>query len=619
MDSLGPRIGSGTKMEILANPNGSKNRLPGDSEAGPENRTFKDLLPEKKSEPKTGEKSPALTRTDKERRSGQVESKEPQKVSRPQVKAEKKAKKGTGNEQAMQKFMDSMESEFGITPERMLEAMAKLDPEELSRSPEETAPELIGNLKLDKEDEAGALAAYMVFLQQWQPPQSDRPELRDKDLAVAMFGPLAVPQATMPAQGSEGKAAISAGERRLQLNRSLDQLNDRFFRTNMTAEGQPSELMAVDPENDETNLVPTRDLSEPSLQARERKTMAALGLGTVSAGLGQDVSGAAREVWIDPNLAGQATGDDPSVVAATAGEDGPVAGEDPRSTGELEKLLQRLHVSASALGESSAKPMTVAMASAKPLDVSALQVPGLGWVAHQAVQSDDSHGDLGSDSDGSNSENGSSGLERQLHGGDFAQALLNPQGKSLTNAGSAVGGAALFETTSNAQSPMDAIKEQAQFIVQKGGGEAKIRLNQEGMGDVLLKVNVRDGRVNIDIATDNHDTKKLIESSIADLKSSLASHKLSVDSVKVDVGQGDLGQSQQRNMEFNQDQARQQARQFLSQFRDEMAGRRDPFVEMAGIKAYGRKRAEPDRMEASGPATAPRRVSGRGENMNLVA
>ena len=61
-------------------------------------------------------------------------------------------------------------------------------------------------------------------------------------------------------------------------------------------------------------------------------------------------------------------------------------------------------------------------------------------------------------------------------------------------------------------------------MIKDGGGEMKIQMNPEGLGEVNLKVLVEDGNVNIEMIADNKDAKKLMEKGLLDLKANLAQH-----------------------------------------------------------------------------------------------
>ncbi|MEQ1877699.1 MAG: flagellar hook-length control protein FliK, partial [Bdellovibrionia bacterium] len=153
----------------------------------------------------------------------------------------------------------------------------------------------------------------------------------------------------------------------------------------------------------------------------------------------------------------------------------------------------------------------------------------------------------------------------------------------------------------------------AQLLIQKGGGEMKIQMQPEGMGNVDLKVSVQDGKVDIRMMAENNDTKRLLESGLADLKDNLLSHKLNVETLKIDVnpnkGHSDLEQqfaNQQREM----------ARDFLGQFRQQNQAGRQQFLDTTGMKSYG-KRGKP--MTPADMPIAANRVKDSSRKLDLVA
>jgi flagellar hook-length control protein FliK len=121
----------------------------------------------------------------------------------------------------------------------------------------------------------------------------------------------------------------------------------------------------------------------------------------------------------------------------------------------------------------------------------------------------------------------------------------------------------------------------SQSLIQKGGGEMKIQLSPEGLGNVHLEIKVKDGQVGIQMMADTQEAKKLLETSMNDLKLSLADHKLNLNHVKVDV-------SEQSSNNMQQNFKREEARDFLGQFRqfnESFRGSND----IAASRAYGKK------------------------------
>lgn len=123
---------------------------------------------------------------------------------------------------------------------------------------------------------------------------------------------------------------------------------------------------------------------------------------------------------------------------------------------------------------------------------------------------------------------------------------------------------------------------QAQFMIKKGGGEMKVRLTPEGLGEVAMRVNVRDGQVSVEMITESNEAKSLIEKGLGDLKATLASHKLNVDHIKVDLAQNTAKDFQQQH----ENAGRHQAQQFMEEFRQDNQQWRQSFYDVPGAKAY---------------------------------
>jgi flagellar hook-length control protein FliK len=167
---------------------------------------------------------------------------------------------------------------------------------------------------------------------------------------------------------------------------------------------------------------------------------------------------------------------------------------------------------------------------------------------------------------------------------------------------------------------MQRIIENAKILTQNGGGEMQMKLSPEGLGDMQLKVIVANGKVDLELKTQNHEVKKLMESTINELKSSLAQHSLSVDKVKVDVGAQDSNSSGDSFLkQFQMNDNREQARQFLGQFRENNSSQRNNMFDLPGFKNYQSQRGD-DLEPVSNRNVRPRVMEGnKGQGLNLVA
>ncbi|MBC7741668.1 MAG: flagellar hook-length control protein FliK [Bdellovibrionaceae bacterium] len=115
------------------------------------------------------------------------------------------------------------------------------------------------------------------------------------------------------------------------------------------------------------------------------------------------------------------------------------------------------------------------------------------------------------------------------------------------------------------------IMSQAKFLVTKGGGEMKVTMSPEGMGEVQLKVLLQDGKVNIEIQTQDKSVKKMIEDSLSELKSGLAAHRLSVEHVRIEtVNATNTDNNAGFQSNLNQGGSEGKQREFWNQFQQNL-------------------------------------------------
>ncbi|MBX7231958.1 MAG: flagellar hook-length control protein FliK [Bdellovibrionales bacterium] len=152
----------------------------------------------------------------------------------------------------------------------------------------------------------------------------------------------------------------------------------------------------------------------------------------------------------------------------------------------------------------------------------------------------------------------------------------------------------------------------AQFLAQKGGGEMKITLAPEGLGEVSMKVAVNSGQVSIQMVAESNEAKKIIEKGLVDLKSSLLSHDLKVNHIRVDTP-GDISKQMTQNQDDSQ---RQFAQQFMQQFQQENNEWRRGFFDLPGAKIYRSQKEVAEKAEVLRPSS---RGNESAQRLNLVA
>lgn len=120
------------------------------------------------------------------------------------------------------------------------------------------------------------------------------------------------------------------------------------------------------------------------------------------------------------------------------------------------------------------------------------------------------------------------------------------------------------------------IMNKAQYLVHKGGGEVSVRMSPEGLGELHLKVIFQDGKLNVEMQTQNKDIKKLVEDSLSELKSGLAAHRLSLEHVKINTVEAtNADNNAQFQSNLNQSGSQSQAREQWREFQGNLNGHSD--------------------------------------------
>jgi flagellar hook-length control protein FliK len=513
--------------------------------------------PKKTSETSNGERSEKRSADDQNEVADSKEAPPPR-----QGKPEEVGKKKWQRQQAIKEFMDSFEGEFQIPPTRLVEAMAKLDDQQLAQPPEETAKVVIDQLGLSQDDAERAQALYAGLLVQL------------KQIAVV---PAKVPEGTLMMgafnmQNIQHRAAAQQ-ERQVTLNASVDRLTQKFWQS----PGELSQHMeATELADDEI----TQSLQQPM---NAQKAISEL----------------------PPHLQGQMKEvASPALLAALAAQKMQAANENAQEEVMVEGDSNNLKNEFQKASEAPALPVQGLSANAiKPVAASSF-AEGLSKIESSATELKDSLSGLESASVAQ--------VKPEALKGDVLMGAPAPLATPTHQA----------PTEAEQQAAVQQVLKQAQFLVKKGGGEMNVQMTPEGLGTVHLKVMLQDGKVNLQMSADTHEAKKTIESSLAELKTSLAAQKLSMDNVRVDVvGQTSTDTATQNQTQSNNHGQRDQTRQFWNQFNENFGsqGRRESFSEVPNLRSYGVKRDPLQPIETTSQARSSRKVEGKGSGLNLVA
>lgn len=522
-------------------------------------------------------------------------------------------------QQAVLEFMDGMQAKFGVAPATIISAFAQLDEKTLGGRPEDAMAQLLAQLQIPAGQMKDAEAMYQKMVQATgESALNERLGVGKKVVNLEILAP--------------------KEQRRVELNSSLDTMSDKFFRRGQLLGGESTDGAMNDPlskmgfAQSQQGVVPGLeqgvDTSVESVENRnesssggENKTDGkglGLGLGALT-GAGLVAGGAMKSA--SGTTAQAMTAAAQSSAGSAVESVGHSLSEEASEFGATEESMDEFLAGDGGNGQSLAQNSPSAMNSADTIAGFGASLAGAGAAASKAVAAY-----AGSADDSKQAES-----EVNV---DTGQPNLNAvgTGPSQTAAAKAANlspSAMILQgpqaSSEQQQENINEIIRQAQVVMKRGGGEMKIQLTPEGLGQVNLKVNVQDGQVNVQMMTENDAAKKLLENGLTDLKAQLAAHKLHVETLKVDM-QSDAGMKkfEQNFGEQQREQARQFASDFMGQFRDERQHFYSNFMDRPGTKGYGRsqKRASIEPTPADGVQAANSRGGNGGDGsrrLNLVA
>ena len=501
-------------------------------------------------------------------------------VPRADNKVESRPVNGTENQtqpmtpkSAMSVFLAKMQQELGVEPEEVLKAFSELSPEQLLVSPEQSAEALIAKLKLSPVESDKALGLY------------------NEMLAMTAVAGLSQ-QMIKNNQSAEFKVMTEKDQQLMNLRSSISNMSDKFFMTGHhapvrhtvdqqsriaeayatqlpMAEGQPEFIQKNDNyENANQQQLLGAELAWDQGLASETAAFSETGFDISQTGLTPTDSAEVSELQLKEIFSKNFA---PSDIATDIPEDA---------------VLNRSSVSAEL-----------------PLDIASIETES-GFINLGAGLNAESGNDSASAFGSDTSENFDSQNQTPLREGQFTNPVK-------TESNFAVG--MPKATPADVQSNVKEIITQARFLADKGGGEMKVSLNPEGLGELSLKVKMVNGQVNVEMITASDEAKKVLERGLGELKESLAVHKLHLDSVKIEQGK-DISQhmdQQQKDLE----QGFQQ--KFLSDFRERNQGFRREMFEL-GSASQPRSQTR-DRANNEIYGSSQKKKSDASRRLDLVA
>lgn len=534
----------------------------------------------------------------------------------------------TEREKAILKFMDSFESEFGVPPQRMVAAMAGLSQQESSLPPEQTADLVIEKLHLHDDEKEKAQAVYVGFLLQLNATRSlsmnaDTQDQIQGDSKPSQAGNL------LNMNGATQTASLNANQQRAA---TVTAATSAAAAAAMAAAYAGDKVTAKDVGLDSSSDFLEGDSASPPVfqktvlgkESLLEKSLVGVSL-PKDASLGKDASLAiSRELQGDINsdakVEGKSTSQNRSLETRDLSSALIAANQMQGSESEANRnFSQQQHQQSSErqVGQVAQEGQQSLKGSSK----TRLPNEGLG---QKKVRVDELNFRQLADS---------------LSGDRVGAQGQSDLGRNVSNLAPSAGGGSELEMARSGSFDQEAnIKEimsQAQVLIKNGGGEMKVKMTPEGLGELQMKVSVIDGKVSVQMMTESREAKAAIESSLADLKTSLSAQKLSVEHMKIDVvgsssesaklGFGTNGGSHSESRsesgpDSNPNFQRDSTRQFWNQFQQNFGNRsqRENLFEVMPKGYASRKPYEP--LEA--PTISTQRASlsrGKGSELNLVA
>lgn len=488
-------------------------------------------------------------------------------------------------------FLRKMKDKLGVSAEDVVKAFSSLSAEDLRKPPQETVNQVVSALGLTDQNQALARQYFQQLIQKTQ-AHSMGEELATSDKQINL---------TLMSQREMDRKAVSE---------SLEKMNEKFFvkdQPKVSATEGLKDPKLVQDANAQDSTAPEVNEDLMALKALKDDPSAA-----------QDFSPEARrsldaltaEMKPVQNPSGKVDQLIQNFVQSKAGfqsqdVDGKVNSKESTSNSNksASALLSAQGLTANpdaplAMAASALAPAAHAPLAASTPMMSATQLNQmLGRLSGESSDTDSDQGD-----DAKNSSLLTAGL---VNGGPKSTGPLNAQNDFQTQ---------LTNVKNPGPVTVPDLIQKAQIMIKDGGGEMKVTMHPEGLGEVALKVSVDQGRVNVQMITESDEAKRLIQHQLGELKSSLSQNHLQLNDIKVDTA-SNLGKQLEQQYHDAQRQATQQQ---WDQFRQDSQGWRRSFFDTGSAKQYrGQGDAQRDVQAPTSTASARSRLGNK--RLDLVA
>jgi flagellar hook-length control protein FliK len=483
-------------------------------------------------------------------------------------------------------FLRKMKEDLGVSAEDVLHAFGSLSKEDLAKPPTETVDKVVMALGLNDQQAMLAKQYFQELIHKTQ-SRSLGEELNTSGKQI-------------------GLSLMSERELdRKNVQRRLDQMNESFFMQGQYARPmQPAPQTAAQRMAQNPMAQPNSVRIDGDGEQAQRSERTGMSVSAMTPDLGRDALTAPAADMQPvapqaPSMAAQAATVNPQAqrqIDQLTAQMQP-ADENDRTA---DQLVQKLIGAQTPGAIAKAKVAMAAAASQAPDTATKTAQPAI--AAAPAMTAASLNKLLASLEDGKADADDGGG---EMTDASYLNAPLLPADSKLNSP---------IQTGNDFQTQLAQVKpgqpmavpdlvQQAQVMLRDGGGEMKVTLNPEGLGEVAMKVSVDQGKVNVQMITESDEAKRLIERQLGELKSSLTSNHLQVSDIKVDTA-SNLGKQLEQQY---RDAQRQNLQASWDQFRQDNQGWRRSFFETPSARNY------------KGTADAPRDVSAPGGSSSSAA
>lgn len=502
--------------------------------------------------------------------------------------------------QALQQLLKRMKEEFGLDAEDVVVAFAALTPQELNQPPEANLEKLIQALPLDPGQQAQARLYFEEMLRQ--------------TAADDMAGYLKSSHRQLSLEVLSQKEA-----RNRAMTKAVDQMQSQFFAPLPAATQNPMPAKAKGPggsgpselnaDSSSMGMIPAampalNPLTTPVSQGPTLPTAPSRApMEAQSSRLSPEELQAQLIQLMEPVETQAPVA--PPVVASSSAPKIQAPKNEWALSGDVTETLDPESQIKNSMAKALVPPAPVVETSAAAQSVTPSTLPNFEMPSTLAMIDTRSGGAM-------NSSDESGGEEALVDWSApvAAAPIKNSEGMSPLKTDSFI--VPTQPTPHQEAANIKEIISQAKFLAHKGGGEMKVTLSPEGLGEITMKVAVKSGQVNVEMVAESRDVKRMLEKGLGDLKATLIANNLRVDQIKVDTPH-DVS----RQLTQNHDEAQRQfAQQFMDQFRQSNNEWRRGLFDIPGAKAY---RSQRDEAEGGRPVetSSARRSSAR--RLDLVA